>query len=135
MGPKIYLDTNLFIYFFEDNPAYSSKVEKLLTDSLEADQQIIASPLLVTELLAGPIKDRVSHLITIYSDLPQIIASLKFVSFDVEVAKIAAGLRAKYRLPTPDCIHLATAIHAKCVSYYTNDKNLQVVKKITVTLI
>jgi predicted nucleic acid-binding protein len=50
----------------------------------------------------------------------------------VNIAKLSAGLRAKYSLKTPDAIQLAAAIYCSADYFLTNDKRLATVKNIKV---
>ncbi|MDX2178412.1 MAG: type II toxin-antitoxin system VapC family toxin [Bryobacteraceae bacterium] len=47
--------------------------------------------------------------------------NLEWIPLSLEVAKLAAEARAKYRLEMPDAIHAATAIHAGATAFVTND--------------
>ncbi|MDP1743377.1 MAG: type II toxin-antitoxin system VapC family toxin [Candidatus Amesbacteria bacterium] len=135
MGQKIYLDTNLYIAFFEGGSGVSKKVEKLLIDSSEDNTEIVASPLLTMELLVAPLREKHEQLINIYGNLQNHVTYLNMVNFSPEVSYIAAELRAKYSLPTPDCIHLATAINEKVSIFYTADKGIAKVREIKVKII
>lgn len=132
MGQKIYLDTNLYIAFFEGGSLLSNRIEKLLLDSAEKDIEIIASPIVVMELLVSPLRDNQDQLINVYKNLTNHISNMNFVDFTPKIAEIAAKLRAKYDLATPDCIHLATAISEKVDVFYTADKGIKKVKEIKV---
>ena len=135
MGQKIYLDTNLYIAFFEGSSGVSEKVEKLLLDSLEKEIEIAASPLLTMELLVAPIRSDHEQLINVYQNLKNHITNLYFVDFTPKISKVAAQLRAKYDLPTPDCVHLATAIEEKVDIFYTADKEIRKVKEMKIELV
>ena len=42
----------------------------------------------------------------------------------IEVAELAADLRAKYNLRTPDALQIAAALHSGCQAFLTNDQEL-----------
>lgn len=132
MGQKIYLDTNLYIAFFEGSTDVSERVEKLLLDSLENDIEMIASPLITMELLIAPLREGCEQLTSVYKNLKNYITNINFVDFSPKISEIAARLRAKYDLATPDCIHLATAIEKKVNIFYTADKGIEKVKEIRI---
>lgn len=132
MGQKIYLDTNVYITFFEGNSGVSEKIEKLLLDSLEKGIEIIASPLVTVELLVAPLRESHEQLTNVYKNLKNYIPNINFVDFSPKISELAARLRAKYDLPTPDCIHLATAVEEKVGIFYTADKGLKKVKEIKI---
>ena len=81
MGQKIYLDTNLYIAFFEGGSAISEKVEELLLNSIEKEIEIIASPIVTLELLVAPLRENQDQLINIYRNLTNHISNLSFVDF------------------------------------------------------
>lgn len=132
MGQKIYLDTNLYIYFFEDNLIWAPRVEELLVDSLQKRIAIVASPLLLTELLVAPFRDNHSRLADTYQQLQTHINNLELVDLSPEISIIAAKIRAKYNLPTPDCIHIATAIESRVDYFYTSDQRLGKIQEIKI---
>ncbi len=132
MGQKIYLNTNLYISFFEGTPDISERVEKLLLNTLEKEIEITASPLITMELLIAPLRERNEQLTNVYKNLKNHIANIHFVDFSPKISEIAAVLRATYNLATPDCIHLATAIDEKVNIFYTTDKRIKKVKEIKI---
>ena len=77
MGQKIYLDTNLYIAFFEGDSNISERVEKLFLDSLEEDIEIAASPLITMELLIAPLRDGHEQLANVYKNLKNYIINQK----------------------------------------------------------
>lgn len=135
MGQKIYLDTNLYIAFFEGVVDVSEKIEGLILDSIEKGMMIVASPLIITELLIAPLREKEDELSEVYKNLKNYIGNLVFVDFSLKISKTAAYLRAKYNLATPDCIHLATAIEGGAKIFYTGDKRIKKVNEIKVELI
>jgi predicted nucleic acid-binding protein len=48
----------------------------------------------------------------------------EFVPMPPEVFDLAAELRARNRIKTPDALHLAAAIHNGCDEFWTNDDRL-----------
>jgi len=135
VGQKIYLDTNLYIAFFEGESGISLKVEDLLINSKDNELRIISSPLTITELLIIPLKDENLHLIEVYKSLKSHINNIDFIDFSPNISIIAANLRSKYNLNIPDCIHLATAIEEKVDIFYTADKGIRKVKEVKIVLV
>lgn len=132
MGHKIYLDTNLYIAFFEGRSGISERVEKFLVDP---NLIIVASPLVHMELLIAPLREKHEQLTSIYQNLEKYITNFKYADFSLKTSQTAAMLRAKYGLATPDCIHLATAIEEKADIFYTADKGIIKVKEIKIEII
>ncbi|MBI4401520.1 MAG: PIN domain-containing protein, partial [Nitrospirae bacterium] len=55
---------------------------------------------------------------------------LSWAPVTIEVADRAAELRARYRLSTPDAIHVATAINGAATGFIGNDKGIKEVREI-----
>lgn len=121
-GKKIAIDTMILIYLLEKNEQYWRKIVKILDES----NQIIVSSLLVGEILTGFYKT---------GDEGGLAQCLKFIDlndkisvkpFDTKTAILFAKLRAKNPgIKAPDCIHLATALHAGAEFFLTNDGNIK----------
>lgn len=54
---------------------------------------------------------------------------------DIDIARRAAGLRARYGVRTADAIHLATALVAGASAFVTTDRRLARVKEIEVRVL
>ena len=128
------LDTNIFIYHFEENPAYAAFTEELF-DKIESGRvRAVTSALTLHEILTGARKAGNPELASLYRNLLGSFPNLHFVAFDVTVADISSDLRARYGLRTPDAIQVATAIHQRAEAFVTNDEGLRRVKEIKVTV-
>lgn len=75
----------------------------------------------MTELLTHPYRDsdqqRVDELYGLLSTYP----NLDWIAPNLEIADLAARIRALHRLRTPDALQAATAVHAKATGLITND--------------
>jgi len=47
--------------------------------------------------------------------------NLDWIAPDLEIADLAARIRARHRLPSPDALQAATVAHAKAIGFITND--------------
>jgi predicted nucleic acid-binding protein len=61
--------------------------------------------------------------------------SIDILDLNIEIAKKAAGLRAKYGLKTPDSIQVATAVYSSADYFLTNDIRLRAVKEIEILIL
>lgn len=130
---KIYLDTSVYIYFFEGHSKFSSSVEEILVECTKKQITIIASTLLTTELLVAPLKIGNDELVEKYSNLAGYLPNMHYVSFSLNISVKAAEFRAKYNMATPDAIHLATAVDSKVDMFFTGDKKLAKIGKVSDT--
>jgi predicted nucleic acid-binding protein len=128
------LDTNIFIYHFEENPVYSSYTEELFERIESGRVRAITSALTLHEILTGARKAGKPDLVSLYRNLLGSFPNLYFVPFDANVADISSDLRARYGLRTPDAIQVATAIHQRADAFVTNDEGLRRIKEIKITL-
>ncbi len=128
------LDTNIFIYHFEENPAYSPYTEELFERIESGRVRAVTSALTLHEILTGARKAGKPDLVALYRNLLGSFPNLYFVPFDANVADISSDLRARYGLRTPDAIQVATAIHQRADAFVTNDAGLRRIKEIRVTI-
>ncbi|WP_028777545.1 type II toxin-antitoxin system VapC family toxin [Shimazuella kribbensis] len=127
---RIALDTNLFIYAFEQHPAYGETVKAILEVVEEGGVEAVASVITFTEILTKPIREGNDALEKRYRILFSHFPNLFVEPVSVEVAERAAFLRGRYHLKTPDALILATAIISQSDLFITNDQRLSSVKEI-----
>lgn len=126
---SLYLDTNLYIYFFENVPKFSDLIEDIFNVCSQNKIQIIASQLLFTEILVKPLKIN-SQLTKAYLNLPQSFPLPKLQDVNHQIAIQAAQLRADFNLRSPDAIHAATALESKVDYFITSDKQFKKIKSL-----
>ncbi len=117
---RIFWDTNLFIYLWEE-PA-RGRMEPLLAWQEAQNAEVVTSCLTLGELLVKPMQRERSDLVEQYSAA---FAQLHLIEFDRNAAFRFAQLRASYpRLPAPDAVQLACAASASVDLFVTNDRRL-----------
>jgi uncharacterized protein len=120
---RVFWDTNLFIYLFEDYGALSKAVSQLRLKMLDRGDQLLTSTLTLGEILVKPVERGDSELCGKYEHAISSAATL--IAFDVKAAKVYAGLRSERSLRAPDAIQLACAASANVDLFVTNDERLQ----------
>jgi uncharacterized protein len=120
---RVFWDTNLFIYLFEDYGALSKAVGQLRSKMLARGDQLMTSTLTLGEILVKPTERNDTDLCRKYEYAISTTATL--IPFDVEAAKVYAGLRSERSLRAPDAIQLACAASASVDLFVTNDERLQ----------
>jgi predicted nucleic acid-binding protein len=110
-------DSDVLIYAAQRDPR--GEVAARLVDAGARSEQVIGSVVLVSEVFAAPVGE--IHEAE-RQRLINIIAALDLKDVDYEVADIAVTLRAKYRLKTPDALHLATAVLWGADRFHTNNR-------------
>ena len=120
---RIFWDTNLFIYLFEDYKGLSKKTEELRKKMLTRGDQLVTSTLTVGEVLVKPLEQGAHDACQRYE---KAIASTAIViAFDLNAARIYAALRQDRALRAPDAIQLSCAASAGVDLFVTNDTRLQ----------
>jgi uncharacterized protein len=120
---RVFWDTNLFIYLFEDYGVLSKAVAQLRLKMLDRGDQLLTSTLTLGEILVKPTERNDSELCRKYEHA--IAAAATVIAFDVKAAKVYAALRSERSLKAPDAIQLACAASAKVDLFVTNDERLQ----------
>lgn len=121
---RIFWDTNLFIYLFEDHGGHSKGVAALLKKMDARGDELLTSALTIGEILARPMErgdldccNRYEHAIR---------SSANILSFDISTARKFSELRAQRNrhIRPPDAMQLACAATAKVDLFLTNDSHL-----------
>ncbi len=120
---RIFWDTNLFIYLFEDYGPLSKATARLRTKMLERGDQLLTSTLTLGEILVKPMEQANMTLCAKYE--AAVGAAALMLPFDARAARIYASLRCDRALRAPDAIQLACGAGAGVDLFITNDMRLQ----------
>ena len=82
------LDTNIFIYHFEENPSYVGFTEALFERIESGRVKAVTSALTLHEVLAGARKAGDDRLFSLCRDLIGTFPNLHLVPFDARIAEI-----------------------------------------------
>lgn len=119
---RIFWDTNLFIYLFEDSPAFGGQVAELRRKMLRRGDELVTSALTLGEILVKPVKGGDTRLVEEYKRA--IPAAAVVIPFDEKVAGVYAELRCDPAIRPPDAIQLACAASFGVDLFITNDGRL-----------
>jgi predicted nucleic acid-binding protein len=119
---RIFWDTNIFIYFFEDHGRQGKAARSLRESMLKRRDQLITSAMTVGEILVKPRERQDSRLCRQYEDA--ITATALVVPFDLDAARRYSVLRLDRSLRPPDAIQLACAAAVGIDLFITNDNRL-----------
>lgn len=119
---KVFFDTNVFVYLFEDYEPFSSIVDAIWRRMVQRGDKLVTSAMTLGELLVKPSKLGQASLVEQYDHAIRTRAQV--VSFDTQIAWRYASLRATHRIRNADAIQLACASHFGVDLFITNDKNL-----------
>jgi predicted nucleic acid-binding protein len=120
---KIFWDTNLFIYLFERNPAWSQRLVASRERMLRRRDELLTSWLTVGEVLTKPKELRNAVLEKSYLNF-FLSGAVQLVPFDFDAAKRYSEIRSRARVRPADSIQLACAAAAGSDLFVTNDKQI-----------
>ena len=129
------LDTSPLIYFIEDNQNYRKIIHSFFESLDRGDFSVITSTLTLTEVLVHPLRSGNHKLASRYRDILLNQKNLLVVQITVEIAEIAADLRAKHQIRTPDALQIAAALDKNVQFFLTNDKRLSSIKELEVLVL
>jgi len=120
---RIYWDTMLFVYWFEDNPQYADRVEEIYRKMQQRQDRLITSAFTLGEIMAGSYRGG-KH--GEAGKIRQLFESfeVELIPFTAETAERYGEIRGGSRVRPADAIHLASAAHAGVDLFLTNDREL-----------
>lgn len=126
MGPRLYLDANIFIYAFEHTDQKSESLRGLIAAASSPRYRFLAtSELTLAEIVVVPLRNGNQRLVEIYESITIGNSFVYVGTVSRDVLWLAAALRSENRqLRLPDAIHLATAMLFGCDYFLTGDLGL-----------
>lgn len=120
---RIYWDTMLLIYLFEDHPTFSARVRHLLERTRRRGDSLFTSYLALGEVMAGAEKSPTPQKALA---VREVIREMGFscLPFDEGAVAPFSRLRSKEKLRVADSIHLACAASGGIDLFLTGDKQL-----------
>jgi predicted nucleic acid-binding protein len=134
-GQVIGLYTAPLIYFIESNESYLELVRLFFQGMSQGQFKVVTSTLTLTEVLVYPLRLGNKKLAKQYYDILTNQENLIILPVSVEIAEIAAQLRAVNNLRTPDAIQVATAIQQGARFFLTNDVRLASLSEIEILVL
>jgi predicted nucleic acid-binding protein len=122
---RVCLDTNVLIYFVQQNPHYASIVGSLFTHLVAANLPAISSYLTLLEVMVHPLRSGDLGIARQYRDILLNNENIRLFPLGQTIAEQAADIKARFNFKTPDCIQLATAIQERADVFVTNDSTLK----------
>ncbi len=133
-GSKVYVDTSVIIYTFEENIDYFNLLRPLWVKFQAQEIEIISSELVLMEVLVGPLRNKNKALVSDYEQL-LLNSAMQLIPINQSILRQAANLRATTNLKTPNAIHAATAISVNCDLFITNDKSFRNLSNLSIVIL
>jgi predicted nucleic acid-binding protein len=132
---RVCIDTAPVIYFIEKHPKYLNVVKPVFTEIEAGNIDAITSTITLLEVLVQPLRIGNETLAERYREI--LLYSENLTTFEIvhEVTEMAAKLRAKYTIRTPDAIQIAAGVLYGAVKFVTNDSLLKKVPDIKVLVL
>ena len=122
---RVYLDTNVFIYFLEQHPTYFSVVEQIMHAIATQELDAYTGEIAVAETMVIPYRNKDANTI---AQVRAFFSKKNFLSIlphNARIFDLAARLRAAQSMKFVDAVHIATADRSGCKFFITNDKAIR----------
>jgi predicted nucleic acid-binding protein len=121
---KIAIDTAIFIYHLEAHPSYHLLTREIFSGIEQGRWQGISSTITLMEINVKPIQLGRLEVARQYEALLVNFPNLSIFDITRDVARIAARIRADFRVRSPDALQVATALIHGAEIFITNDQQL-----------
>lgn len=122
--PSIGLDTSIFIYHFEEHPAFLPLTRELLSGIETGQWEGITSTITLMELMVLPLKLEREDIARNYEVLLVHFPHVRVVDIDRNVSRKAAQIRAGFGIRPPDASQVAASLVHGAKVFATNDRGL-----------
>ena len=134
-GKRVYFDANIFIYLVEGFRELEAQLETIRASILNAECIVFTSELTLAEVLVAPFQLGNAELVTNNRNFIEASGAFTLLPTTRETYIRASLYRAKFNMKTPDAIHMASAVEARCEVFVSNDKGIKAPTGIEMVLI
>jgi predicted nucleic acid-binding protein len=120
---KLYLDSMLWVYYFESNPVFGPQTQSFVHRMRSARHEFLSSCLVLAEVLVLPKRNSDTFITTRYRRF-FLSQAVRLVPLGTEVAEHFSSLRASTRVKPADALHLALAASVGTDYFITTDSKL-----------
>jgi predicted nucleic acid-binding protein len=132
---RICLDTSVFIYQADQHVRYAELAYAVFEWIQRPGNHAVTSTVTMTELMVQAYRDGNKHRSdTVYGIFLQ-YPNLLWIPADLDVADLAARVRARHRMRTPDALQAATALFGGATAIVTNDPVFTKLEEIEVAVL
>jgi predicted nucleic acid-binding protein len=118
---RVGIDTNVFIYQFEDHAKYGTLTEHVFEWLERLGNSGVTSTITMAELLVAPYRDRNQQQVDLFYSVISTYPNLMWVPTTLAIADEAARVRAEFGLKTADALQAATTLLSGATGFVTND--------------
>jgi len=118
-----YPDACVLIYLLDKQSQLAEVIAQRVRPAQDLPPSLVFTELTRLECRIRPVKTGNHAQLLVYDQLFAAHGN-RFQAMDRQVFELATQLRAEHGLKTADALHLAAAIRAGCVEFWTNDRRL-----------
>jgi predicted nucleic acid-binding protein len=122
---RVYWDSMLFIYLFEENPSFIARTREILSGLNRRGDTLCTSVFTLGEVLIGPRKAGFLDEVNRTRDFFLKSGRIELIPFTDSTADRYSAIRARTSVKAADAIHLACAAESGVELFITHDKSLQ----------
>jgi predicted nucleic acid-binding protein len=122
---RIFWDSNLFIYLFEENPQFCGRVRSIRQKMIERGDLLLTGALTVGEVLVKPLEEKDHRLVAAYRNFFANQSVVTVIPMDLNAAEHYASIRSDRTISHADAIQFACAANAGTDLFITNDARLE----------
>ncbi|HEV2698139.1 MAG TPA: PIN domain-containing protein [Terriglobales bacterium] len=120
---RVFWDTNLFVYLFEDYGKFSESVTRLRERMLIRGDQLLTSTITLGEILVKPAEAGDTDLCRKYEDA--LVRTASLLPLDLKAARTYGAIRSDRSVRGADAVQLACAASVGVDLFVTNDQRLK----------
>jgi len=125
IGDRLYLDSNVFIYAFENTPLFEQTAQAIFQRVADGQAELFVSELIYAEIMPVPLRQGRHDLLERYADFLQNTDGVTVLPLTSAIVLRTVSLRAQHNLKTVDALHIATALEHDCTAFISNDQALK----------
>ena len=131
---SVYIDANAIIYSVERIEPYRELLAPMWEEASAGRFTLASSELVLLETLVKPLREDNARLEMLFRSIFT-AAEMDLIPATLATWEDAARIRAETGLATPDVLHAATALHAGCAAFITNDTDFRRVEGLPVVVL
>jgi predicted nucleic acid-binding protein len=133
-GSRVYVDSNIWVYYIEANPAFVEAVRQIFVTVEKAGARLVTNEITIAECLYKPAKEGNAAALDAYDRLFG-SGEIEITRLDGALARSAALHGGQLGLKLIDAIHYIGALECGCDVFVTADSQFRTGPKMRVMLV
>ena len=131
---RIYVDTNIWIYYIEGNEFFKSRVDAVFEEVERANSRLVTNEITLAECIIKPAEIGHVDMVAVYENIFA-RGEVDVTQLDGGLAKRAAIAAGRLGLKLIDAIHYVSAVESGCQYFLTADGHFKTGPEMTVVRI